>query len=155
MFFWSSSNVWLVMSLYLPWPDKKLLPETSPAKLAPNPTASTAKWPKLPKNELLKNLQYKIRKWNQKRKRIFVLLRRINLIFNCDLISLIYDQIIKFNWDIFSLHTIQLKWCTICNDTTCHGTCVKLCHFSVSSKFENKKLKFEQNSQTEVFKGWV
>ncbi len=44
------------MSLYLPWLIKKLLPETSPAKLAPNPTASTAKWPKLPKKRTLKKL---------------------------------------------------------------------------------------------------
>jgi hypothetical protein len=47
------------MSLYLPWLDKKLLPETSPAQLAPNPKASTAKWPKLPKKtNFKKNLQY-------------------------------------------------------------------------------------------------
>jgi hypothetical protein len=44
------------MSLYLPWPDKKLLPKTLPAKVAPNPTASTAKWPKLPKKRTLKKL---------------------------------------------------------------------------------------------------
>ncbi len=53
---WVSGRV--VDCIFLPWPDKKLLPKTSPAKLAQNSTTSTTKWPILPKNELQTNLRY-------------------------------------------------------------------------------------------------
>ncbi len=65
----------------MPWPDKKLLPKTSPAKLAPNPTASTAKWLKLSKKRTLKNLQY---------------LERLALLPNLNLLS-VSNQNRKYN----------------------------------------------------------
>jgi hypothetical protein len=62
MFFWSSSDSWQLRINYIPWPAKKLLPkiptQTCLPKAAKNCPASTANWPKLPKNELQKNIWY-------------------------------------------------------------------------------------------------
>ena len=62
MFFWSSSDSWQLRIYYIPWPAKKLLPkiptQTCLPKTAKNCAASTANWPKLPKNELQKNILY-------------------------------------------------------------------------------------------------
>jgi len=60
MFFWS----WQLKIYYIPWPAKKIAAQISYQvrllKTAQICAASTANWPKLPKNELQKNIRYMV-----------------------------------------------------------------------------------------------
>ncbi len=62
MFFLSSSDSWQLKIYYIPWPPKKIAAQISYQvglpKTAKICAARTANWPKLPKNELQKNIWY-------------------------------------------------------------------------------------------------